>query len=224
MRHLTPITVDDTRYFDLRGELSRERRKEGIKTFQEQVDKRFDLVVSFSGLEPGCSTLRHSTARREFELSDQALSGDRDFAKWRKQREAQRLCIDPQTSESFRLFAWNRDGPVGGILIYNVELLKRVDGVIRYMAGCGPMTEDPVKAAEFMLHLLDNPTDGFDDQGDPVTMQLVKWTFPVLDIRNRWDVSRPRPTIWLNKFAATHDVVLENRSGQEFITSLKRLP
>lgn len=223
MRNLNPITVDDTQYFDVRGIVDRDRRREAVKIIQKQTDIRFDGVVATgSGAEPGCSSLRTAVARREFELSNQALSGDRDFYKWRKQREAQRLCVDIHSPENFRMFVRDHSGPLGGIMIYNVVILGKVEGVIQYRAGCGPLIEDVEKAADFMLYLLENSTPGENDKGDPIVMQLMGWSFPIEDERNRWDVSRVRLARYLTKFQVAHDVTLETRGNQEFITSLRK--
>jgi len=220
MRQLNPITLDGTVFIDNRSKLSRLKQRRLQHEYKLEFEKRFDAVNEASGVEPGCEAVRNSTARKEF---DKVRDIEKDYPRFRKKLEEGRICADPRTDESFTLLADDGTGAVGGIMIYNVTVVGRNRGIIEYTAGCGPILKDVDTIAAFMLYLLDNPTDGVNDAGEAITMQLVEWTFPIEDVRNRWDVSRLRPAVWVRQFqrSAGHTVLLETRGSQEFITSLK---
>ncbi len=226
MQYLNPIEMNGTTFRDIRkfeGRMNEAQRLKWARKLREEKDKLYDFMRSQSGVEPGCGSLRSSVAREEFENSEQALSGDRDFKKWRAEQEEARVCVDPQTPESFIWAASDRSGLKGAILMYSLEVVGINNGVVGYTAYCGPFM-DPGIATDFMLYLLDNQATGFRADRSPLTTQLLGWKFPVEDERNRWLTSRPNATMWVPKFNAAHDLELETRGSQQFAKSLRKLP
>ena len=187
-----------------------------------QLDIRLDSTEALTGVEPGCGLLRNEKTRELFRLGKLDGSILVDYTTFKQQLEADRPCLDQYSIEAFNLLANDLNGPIGGIMVFNIVLLGEVDGVIEYRAACGPLIRGINRSADIMLHLLDNTTEGVDDDDNPVTMQLKRWSFPRDDVRNRWDISRPRPSAWLDIFQENHVVITETQGGQEYITVLRK--
>ncbi len=222
MKYLEDIVIKDTVFKDARSPISKEEGLALGRKLRSVTDVRYAFVKENYNVEPGCERVRNSTLKEEFEKNVDAKI-DRDFSAFRKEYEANRICVDPRTDEHYVLYAIARSRPAGGLLIYNVDLVGRDAGVVQYEASAGPLTENPDTSSEIMLYLLDNPTDGFDDEGKPITMQLIEWKFPVEDVRNRWISTRDWESRWISAFQQRgYNLTMAHRDNTDFPTSLRK--
>lgn len=231
MRYLEPIVIGDLTYHDMRRTDDCCDFGDCYSLYQRILNKQMDDKRASDdgkqgGEEPGCREIRGDEALRQYRqfLKD---GGTQRYETWLKEQEDLRECTDVLTDEAFLWLCFRgRDFiPEGAIGVYSIELLGPVskdDPTIAYRAMCSPEMTDGRDASTFMRRLLDSPTLGFDDNGDSVNFQLVRWRFPTEAARNRWNFSRPVvPGLFTD--LGGHTLVTAVDDGMEYPVTLDRV-
>ncbi len=229
MPHLLSLQVGGTIYHDARTPHPQFDLHAGYDLYTRILDERMDTMREFlDGEEPGCDVVRDKVAQELYDRHRRSI-GNRElipFHRWRENYERRRSCPDPTTDEAFLFLAYQRDGnvPIGGIVLYSVELLGRDtsrERTVSYRAMCAPMSR-PREASAFMRAMLDGPLIGVTDDGSFNLFQLVQWRFPTEERRNRWDLTSPLASEYLSEFGQ-HDLTLETRGAHTFPVKLDRV-
>ena len=196
MSYLSPITIGDIQYVDIRNMDQDFEFASGRESYEEAFEAQMDIALASTGLEAGCASTSRNRISFEAWRLHKRMGGTLTYEQFLRQLEATRVCEDRINDDAVLLLGFKgaRKTPVGGCGFYNIEMLgpvSRSDPTMTYRAMCVPLAKNDTDTADFMRRLLDAPTPGFNDAGDPQDFQLVEWTFPTRDVRNRWLVSIP---------------------------------
>lgn len=194
------------------------------------------------GVEGGCAEMRRQNEISAY-LKYQKETGNNDFGEWREREEAARVCKDPLTPEAFTLLLWshraahsdeegvdhrgasyvNRAGlyPIGGVLVYNVRLLGKIRGVESYEAMFGPLCPFEIFLST-VSRLLDRSVNTLDRDGRPLRFQLERMIFPILEVKNRWDVKYNAEES-VRKLLSPHTVTYSDDGSQRYLSLVERV-
>lgn len=223
MPYLLPVRVGDVVYHDARAPDPPFDIYAAYNRYAEILDERIDRMREFlDGEEPGCEQMRERVAA-ELYTKYKVGGGRLRFRKWLDIEEAKRHCPDPRTDESFMWLGIGREKgePRGGIGLYNIEVLESEGRLVRYVAMCAPMLDDPSEASRFMRHMLEGTQAGRNDEGVLVDTMLVRWHFPRGERRNRWDLRSPLATEYLSALQG-FEIVMEKQGLSVFPVQVRR--
>jgi len=227
MSYLSPITIGNIQYFDFRNMNQDFDHDAGRESYEEVFEDQMDIALKATGLEAGCDMVirsRVALARwKDYKLAGGTLT----YERFTWQQELARVCEDRINEDAvlFLGFRGLRKIPTGGCGFYNIELLGRVsrdDPTIEFRAMCVPLAKNDTDTADFMRRLLDAPISGFDDAGDPQDFQLVEWTFPTRDVRNRWLTNIPHVSQFISNIGP-HLLTTATQDGVVYPTSITRV-
>ncbi len=227
MSYLSPITIGNIEYVDIRNMDQDFEFISGRESYEEAFETQMDIALDSTGLEAGCDSVIRNRISFDRWKDHKRSGGTLTYEQFTRQEEMARICEDRINDEAVLLlgFQGSRQTPVGGCGFYNIEMLgpvSRDDPTMTYRAMCVPLAKNDMDTADFMRRLLDAPTSGFNDAGDPQDFQLVEWAFPTRDVRNRWLVSIPHISQFISNIGP-HLLTTATQGGVVYPTSIVRV-
>lgn len=151
-----------------------------LNEFRAQVE----VVAKSSVSPPGCHHMWHKQDTDDFIKQLDHPMGFKYLSEYRKSLRVHRS-EEGLDGTSRTLLAWQGAKPLGGVVLYNDEVLSVRAGVIAFVSHIGPFTQVPKTSADLMNHLLENNVNAIDQDGSAVVARLVEWQFPAAE-QNRW--------------------------------------
>lgn len=192
-----PITLPGgVRLLDSDWPMDRDRKQAALDVFYAEFRRLLEETAGKEDWESGCHSMWGGKDSVAFLEQRGQPGGYHHFSEYRAHLKGERALVGLHGLHRTFL-AWKDDAPVGGVVLYNLQLLGHSpSGVLEFEAHLGPFLTPPSLNREFFEFLLKNEVSAEDDSGVPFLTQLVMWRHDSVEPANHWRSDTQSALLW----------------------------